>query len=142
MFELFLWLLVPLIFTLVTIKVLTRWATRVVGRNIEAKMRAAEQLVNFHAIPEQWLAAHRSKFAALQARGADEQQIARVVDAACRDSLRRVDALIGYFGQGAFVDSPETRDSLVDALQAERQRMEEQDWRALLEPTSTRSHDH
>lgn len=132
MFELLLWLLIPFTITLVTLRWLTRWAAHVVSRNIEAKMRAAEHLVNFHATPEEWLTKHRARFAAVQARGADEQQVTKVVDAARRDCLRRIDALIHYFGQGAFVDSPETRDTLVDALQSERKRMEEEDWRALL----------
>jgi hypothetical protein len=138
MLELFLWLLPPFIFVLLVIKWTSGWAARVVGRNIEAKMRAAERLVNLHTTPDDWLASHRAKLAGLQARGAGEQQVARAVESARRDCLRRIDALIGYFGQGAFVDSPQTRDSLVSALRAERERMEKEDWQALLVSNNSR----
>ncbi len=131
MFELMLWLLPPFIIVLLVIKLTMGWAARVVSRNVEMKMRAAEKLVNFHTTPDEWLAVHHAKLDQLHARGAGEQQLAQAIKAARRDCLQRVDELISYFGQGAFLDSPQTRDTLVHALQSERCRLENQDWQAL-----------
>lgn len=132
MYELLLWLAPPLVLLLLVIKWMTGWAARVAGREVEAKFRAAESLTKGHTTPEVWLSPHRARLADLQAKGAAEPQIIQALSSARSDCLRRLDELVRYFAGGTFVDSVETRDALVQALQKERRRLEAEDWRTLL----------
>jgi hypothetical protein len=136
MYELLIWLAPPFVLGLLLIKWLTGWAARVAGNRIEAKFRAAESLANWHTTPAAWLAPHRARLAELQAQGAAEPQVTQLLESARSDCLRRLDELVRYFADGTFVDSVQTRDALVQALQSERKRMEKEDWRALLLPQS------
>lgn len=137
MFELILWLLPPFILVLLVIKWLTGWAARTAARDIETKIRAAEMLVNAHRLPDEWLTPYRIKLRKLQTNGAAENQITRVLESARKDCLQRISRLVDFFKQGAFADSPATRDTLVSALQAEYRRLENQDWQAILDTEGT-----
>lgn len=139
MFELILWLLPPFILVLLVIKWLTGWATRTVTQDIETKIRAAETLVNAHRLPDEWLVPYRIRLRKLQTNGAAENQITQVLESARKDCLQRISSLVHFFKQGAFADSPATRDVLVSALQAEYRRLESQDWQAILNAEGTQT---
>jgi hypothetical protein len=132
MLEMILLALIPFTLILLVIHWMSKRATRTVNQDIERKIRAAETLVNQHQLPEEWLAPHRAKLSGVAARGAGDRRVARVVDAARKDCLQRIDELIQFFKRGLLVDSPKTRDSLVAALQSERRRLEKQEWQEIL----------
>ena len=124
--------LIPFILILLVIHWMTGWATRKVTREIAAKIRAAEVLVDQHQLPEEWLVSYRAKLSRLPARGAGDRPIAQVANAARKDCLRRIDGLIRFFERGTLFDGPRTRDSVVAALQSERRRLENEDWHEIL----------
>jgi hypothetical protein len=132
MLEIILLIVIPFAFILLMIYWLTGWATRTVTRDIHAKIRAAEMLVEHHQLPEEWLAPYRAKLSSIQMPGAGDQEVAQVVEAARNDCLQRIDELIELFKEGSLTDTPETRDSVVAALQSERCRLEEEAWQEIL----------
>jgi len=130
--ELFLWLALAFTLIIFFVRWLTRWAVVMMQRQVEDKLRAAEAIVNDGVIPAAWLQPYRQRLAALQQRSSSEADLVRLGHRIQQQSLRQVDGLIRYFQGGAFVDSPYTRDVLIDALQQQRQRWAAQEWQTFV----------
>ncbi|MBX3000210.1 MAG: hypothetical protein KF893_16930 [Caldilineaceae bacterium] len=132
MLEVILLVLIPFLLALLMIKWFTDWGSRTVTRDFEAKIRAAESLINEHRVPDEWLDPYRERLAALQTRNASLQQQERLIASARKECLQRINQLIKVFERGAFVGSQRTSNELVAALQAQRRRLENEDWHFLL----------
>lgn len=132
MWELFFWLALAFTLLIFFIRWLTRWAVGIMQRQVEARIRAAETIVNDGVVPAAWLQPYRQRLAMLQQRGgsaADRVRLGRQIQQQC---LHQVDDLIRYFQGGAFVDSPYTRDILLEALQQQRRRWATQEWQTFV----------
>ncbi|MEZ4865021.1 MAG: hypothetical protein R3C14_27145 [Caldilineaceae bacterium] len=132
MWELFLWLALAFTLIIFFVRWLTRWAVVIMQRQVEDKLRAAEAVANDGVIPAPWLQPYRQRLATLQQRGGSEVDQARLGRQLQQQCLHQVDGLIRYFQGGAFVDSPYTRDVLIDALQQQRQRWATQEWQTFV----------
>jgi hypothetical protein len=137
MFEIILLVLIPFVLALFMIKWFTDWGARTVTRDFEAKIRAAESLINEHRVPDEWLDPYRDRLTALQTRNASLQQQERLIASARKACLERTTQLIKVFERGAFVGSQRTSHELVSALQVQRKRLENEDWHTLLLPKET-----
>ncbi len=128
------WLLLLLIFVVgfLLIGLLTRWTQKMLTGQVVGRLQAAEAIVNEGQIPEAWLRPYRKQAEAIQRRGGSGDDLARVAARAQADCLRRIDALIRMFDEGAFADTPETKKTVVDSLRAERERWVRLDWRQVI----------
>lgn len=132
MLEIILLLVIPFTLILLVIYWMIGWVICTATRDIQAKIRAAEALVEHHQLPEEWLAPYRAKLSSVRAQGAGDRQAEQIVNAARRDCLQRIDELIRFFQRGSLSDSPKTRDLVVAALQSERRRLEQETWQEIL----------
>ena len=132
MLEIILLMLIPFVLALLMIKWFTDWGARTVTRDFEAKIRAAESLINEQRVPDEWLDPYRDRLTALQRRNASQQQQEQLIASARKTCLQRITQLIEVFKRGAFVGNQRTSDELVTALQAQRKRLENEDWHTLL----------
>lgn len=132
MWELFLWLALAFTLIIFFVRWLTRWAVVMMQRQVEDKVRAAEAIVNDGVIPAAWVQPYHRRLATLQQGGGSAAEVARLGRQIQHQCLRQVDGLIRYFQGGAFVDSPYTRDVLIDALQQQRQRWAAQEWQTFV----------
>jgi hypothetical protein len=116
--ELLLFLVVVVGLTTFAIALALRWSERQIRFQVERRFRHADEIVNGGRIPAEWLRPFRAP-----GKG-DQAQVA---------CLRNLDALIAFFEKSPFVDNPETRQLLLDALQRQRAEWQRISWDPLPE---------
>jgi hypothetical protein len=118
--------------TIVLTRLIFGWGSALLAGQVEARMRAAEQITRQRAIPDDWLRPFRARAAACRADAGNTEQLRRVAGQAQRHCLRKIDDLLRFYEHSALVDSAETRRVLLSALQEQRTRWERLDWTGIL----------
>ena len=94
---------------------------------IEERFRAADAIVNDHRVPATWLKASRAR------RGAGPEDEVKA-QALC---LGKLDELTRYFRTSPFVDGEESREVLLQELQAAREAWEKGTWAEMWHDANT-----
>jgi hypothetical protein len=118
MLEVFLALLLLIAATIFLTQLIFRLGTRKLIAQLEARMRACEQIANQKAIPDDWLRP-------FQAHNGDPAK-------AKKQCMRKLNELIRFYEHTNLVDSAETRRVLLALLREQRTRWETLDWADLL----------
>ncbi len=114
-----------------SISLILRWAFRQVSYQVERRFRHADTLVNDGIIPPEWLQRYQAEVERLRSKGASAQDMARVMDQAQSDCLRKIDTLIQFFEKSPFVDNAGTRELLLKELNTQRQNWSRTEWESL-----------
>ena len=122
MLEVFLLLVLLIAVTIFLTQLIFRMGTKKLMAQLEARMRACEQIANQKVIPEDWLRPYRQ-------RARDPAEAA----AAKKQCMRRLNELIRFYEHTNLVDSAETRRVLLASLREQRARWETFDSAAILE---------
>jgi len=118
MLEVFLALLLLIAATIFLTQLIFRLGTKKLINQLEARMRACEQIANQKTIPDDWLHPYRQR--------ADDPATAK------KQCIRRLNELIRFYEHTNLVDSAETRRVLLASLREQRARWETLDWAAML----------
>jgi hypothetical protein len=118
--------------TLFIIRLIMRWGAYHISAQVEARFRAVDTIVNQERVPEDWIAPYREKISALRATSDSEQAIERLGHRAQRHCLKKIAALMRFFGQSAFFDTPDSQRETQRLLQNQRERWQAADWRELV----------
>ena len=103
------------------------------SQGVEAKVRAAESIVNDERVPAAWTAPHRQRIEALRQVVGSEDEIERAARRGHQDCLRRLDRLVQFFEKSDLVDSAESRHVLLTGLQRQRERWVAGGWQSVIE---------
>ena len=114
--------------------IITRWGMNIAMKDIVARLQAGETIVSQESVPEAWVAQYRRRIEAMRKAGKSEEEIERVGLHARDRCLRQIDDLIKFYEKANIVDSSETRDILIGALQEQRKRWLTLGWQALVWP--------
>lgn len=116
---------------LLTQLIFRRGAGKLMGQ-LEARVRAGEQIVNMKTIPEDWLRPYQERAVALCRSGGNTAALTKAGVQAKKRCMRRLDELIHFYEYTSLVDSGETRQVLLTSLREQRARWETLDWVGLL----------
>jgi hypothetical protein len=114
--------------TLLLTQFLIRRAAVQGSRYIESRFRAAECIVNEGRVPEAWVRTFYRRVDAIRRRGGTADSMEQEGQRLRKRCLRELDSLTRFFQGGTFVDSPATRDILIQSLQDERSRWAAEEW--------------
>lgn len=130
--EVYLALVLLIAATVFLTQLIFRWGMHKLIAQLDARVRACEQIANYQQIPEAWLQPFRERAALLHRAGNDADAQAKLGALAKKRCLRQLDELIRFYEHTNLVDSAETRRTLLATLREQRARWETLDWVALL----------
>lgn len=111
-----------------------RWTGERFRRDVVTRVRAAETIIEQRHLPDDWLAPYRAKIEALRSAGKSEEDVARVGHNAQAQCLRKIDELMRFFRQVNVTDTPDTRRTILAALQTRRDQWSATPWQELFAP--------
>lgn len=94
------------------------WLQRQAGRQFEQKFADANQIIQTGRPPVAWVQKERRQIETLSPPGKDARASARIGNRAKRHCLHQLHHLTRFLENGRFYDSLETRESIVEQLQA------------------------
>lgn len=136
--EVFLALALLIAATIFLTQLIFRVGTRKLVDQLEARVRACEQIANGKTVPDAWLRPYRERAAAGRRSGGHADALGRAAAQAQKRCTRQLDDLIRFYEHTNLVDSAETRRVLLALLREQRTRWGTLDWAAVLaeEPVS------
>jgi len=130
--EVFLALLLLIAATIFLTQLIFRVGTKKLVDQLEARLRACEQIANQKTVPDDWLRPFRQRAATLRQSEGDATSLTKTAAQARRKCLRQLGDLIRFYEHTNLVDSAETRRVLLASLREQHARWETLDWAAIL----------
>lgn len=130
--EVFLALALLIAATIFLTQLIFRVGTRKLVDQLEARVRACEQIANGKTVPDAWLRPYRERAAARRS-GGQADALGRAAAQAQKRCTRQLDDLIRFYEHTNLVDSAETRRVLLASLREQRTRWGTLDWAAVLD---------
>jgi len=116
-------------------QLIARYATQIIARSVESRMRDTEVIVNEESIPHAWIASYHARQAALIAKNAGLDELAKLGQKTQSECIKKIDDLLHFYENNPIADSEESRIVLRKALQKTKAAWQNASWEYFLQTT-------
>ena len=83
-----------------------RWVGKLIGADVETRLRSAQTIVEDHTVPESWIHNYRRRIDTMRSQGKSQKAIDKVGKKALAHCLKQVDDVMFFFTRVNVADSP------------------------------------